>query len=805
MLELLRAARSLRRSPGFAAVVVLTLALGIGGNTAIVSVAHVMFFAPLPFPHSDRLVRIRATNVGPGGEENAFNLRGAEIFALEKSSPFSDLVSMAVQDRTLIGGEAPERISVATYYGDWEQLLGVRPVLGRWFTAEEEHRGDTSGVIAISTELWARRFGSAPDVLGRSITLDSRTLTVIGVLPEGFHFPYTAEAWTPASMVSRSVDDYAVFGRLKDGVEPAAASQALAVVAADLARQFPETYGGARMGLKLWPVRESFVGDQKQPARAIAAVGVFFLLLACFNVANLCLVRSVGRAREMQIRAALGASRWHLIRQNLAETLLLALGGAGLGILLAAYVSPNLVSFVPVVLTRQLNMAVQPIGWFSLAVALVLSLFTTVAAGVLPAVSSATLARAEGAGRSGTRTSRSRGERYLMNALVVLEFTLALALIAGAGLMARNFSSLLHHDLGIDTAHLLSLRVSTTDPRYAPAAAKQRLVDGVLSAAESTPGVSAAGVGTVNPLGGTNWSAPIAIEGREVAGSGATYVVNHRLITPRWFEAMGIRLLQGRAFTDNDNESAPGVAIISRNMAARYWPNGDALGKRVRVNRPGRAWLQIVGVVSNVDDFTGGDGPHETWYLPYAQNAASAAAIDMVLMVRTPGDPRAIQQSVERSIHRTIADVALYDASTLDRYYLDTLSQQRTSSIFISVLAAFGLLLGSLGLYGTLSFTVGERVREIGIRMALGAGRREILRMVMMQGLRLSIFGTVLGMCAALALGRTLASQLSQVKANDPLALVFAAGVLLVVACGAIYWPARRAAKLDPNTALRSE
>ena len=740
------AVRSLRRSPGFSAIVVLTLGLGIGGNTAILAAARLIFFAPLPFAHSDSLVRIRATNTGPSGNQNAFNLRGGEVQLLQQqgnTSPFSSLLALDVEDRTLTGGETPERIGVAGYQGNWNSVLGIKPITGRWFSEEEERQGDQSGVVLISSSLWKSRFGNDHSVIGKSLSLDNRTHVIIGVMPEGFHFPYTAEVWTPTTITSQTVDDFAVFGRLKEGTSISAATQALVPITKALVQQFPAIYS-VGVGLKLWPIHESFVEGEQRGAVALAAVGGFFLLLAGFNIASLLLARSVTRRRELQVRAALGASRWRLIRQNLAETLVLSVAGGAIGVGIATWANPHLSSLIPAVFTRQLNMTANGAIWFSLAVALVLSLLISVVAGLLPAISSASV-NPDGVGRESIRTSRSRRERLLMDSFVALQFTLALALIAGAGLMLRNFSLLAHRELGIDAAHLLTMHVATTSPQYASAAARRNLVEQVVRASEATPGVAAAGVSTVNPLGGTTWTAPIAIEGRETTSTDTTYMVNHRLITPRSLDAMGIRLLQGRILTDQDSETAPGVAVVSQRMARKYWQDGDALGKHVRVNRPGRPWLTVVGIVSDVRDSTDETGPNETWYLPYAQNAETPAAADVVLMVRTPGDPSDVERGVEQNIHAAVKDLALYDASVMDSYYLETLSQRRLVSMLISIVAGFGLLLGSLGIYGTISFAVGERIHEIGIRMALGANRLEVLRLVMLQGLRLVSIAAVDG------------------------------------------------------------
>ena len=620
-------------------------------------------------------------------------------------------------------------------------------------------------------------------------------------MPDGFHFPYAADAWTPVTMVPRSVDDYAVFGRLKPGVSMDGASDALTPVSTALLEHFPNLYS-VGVGFRLRSIRDSLAAERDRPALTLAATG-FFLLLAGFNVASLLIARSVTRRKEVQLRAALGASRWQLIRASLAETLVYSLAGGAAGLLVAEQIHPFLSQVLPSVFGRELGITSQGDPRLSVALALILSAATSLIAGLLPAISSAT-ATSTGMGH-GQRTSRSRRERLWMDCFVLLEFVIALALISGAGLMLRNFSRLAHLDLGIDVSHLLALHVSTSDPRYATAEARQRLAGDLVRAAEAAPGVAAAAISTVNPLGGTTWTAPIAIEGDEVSSRNTSIAVNHRLITPRLFETMGIRVLRGRQFTPADAAGAPGVAIVSRAMAQKYWPGADAIGKRVRNNRPGQPWLEVVGVVSDVRDSTDAFGPKETWYLPYTQNATTSAAADIVLMVRSVHDPRGVEKAVERSVHASNPDLALFDTAALDGYYIDTLSEQRLGSLLIASLAGFGLLLGSLGIYGTLAFSVDERVQEIGIRMALGSGRVQIVTLIMKQGLRLSLIAVVAGLGAAWGMGRLLESQLSEVRPGDPLILAGSAGLLLLVACIAIYVPARRASRLDPMQALRRE
>ncbi len=799
------AIRAIVKRPLFSAVVFGTLALGAGGTTAILLTGYTIFLAPLPFPHPDELVRIRSANTGPTGVQNTFNLHGAEILELQRqgaNGPFSSLLAEEVESRTLTGEGEGNLLRVAAIYGDWRTVLGVAPVQGRWFTPEEGARGNDSGVVLISAALWKSRFGSRADTMGRSITLDGRDKVIIGVMPDDFHFPYVADAWTPTTMTPQNPEDYGVYGRLKPGFTIQGAAGAVAPVSGRLTQIYPSLYTTG-LEFKLTPLRESLVGDQRRPAITLAASAGFFLILASFNIASLLLARSITQRHQVQVRVALGAGRWHLVRAGLAEAMVYSLGGGLAGLLLAVQSAPLLRDVVPSVLTRQLGFTGRGTVALAAGLSIVLGLLTAMLA-FLPALAN-TSARADNANRGGARTGRSHTERRWLDCFVALEFVIALALTSGAGLMMRNFSLLTHRDLGIDASHLLAIRVSTSNPRFAIPDARLKLTGDLVRSAESTAGVLSAAICTVNPLGGNTWSAPVVIEGRELSDSAVTFVVNHRLVTPRFFETMGIHLLQGRLLTAADGPASRGVAVVSLRMARKYWPGADAIGKRVRVNRRDRPWLTVVGVVSDVEDFTDLHGSRETWYLPYAQNANSNAAADIVLMARSVGSPQSVEHAVEQNVHAANRDLALYDSAAMDGYYLDTLSHQRLSSVLIAIMAGFGLLLSGLGIYGTLMFSVGERIREIGIRMALGSTREGILALVLKQGMRLALIASLIGIAAAWAMGRLLASQLSEVRPSDPLTIVGSVVVLLIVACLAIYGPARRAAKLDPIVCLRRE
>jgi putative ABC transport system permease protein len=807
--DLKQSFRSLRMDPGLSVIVILTLALGIGGNAAILGVAEATFFGRLPFPGSDRILRLQASYRRPDGSVSRVTIRSREFNVLREmtasqSGPFSSMVGLEDINETLTGVETPERLTVIRCTPGWSGALALQPILGRWFTSEEEKGGDTSNVAVISHELWQRRFGGAAGALGRTMTLDGRTYSIIGVFPAGFRFPYDAEAWISTSTPPDNTREYAVFGRLKPGLTLLDSEQALNFAAEEVRRQYPDTPAG--FGFAQITLLQNLQDNQENAALALLGVAGFFLLLACANVANLLLARSVARQREEEIRAALGASRWQQMRRRLVESVLLSSAGTVVGFVLAGWMGGWLDALVPSNFTRQLGMRAEPADPRVLFAAAGIGLAGGLLAGLLPALKSAR-AHGEFLARETTRTGRSRREKYLMDAFVVVQFALALALLAGAGMMIRNFGRLTHRDLGFDASRLLTMRVSTSAPRYADAAAKRILVRQIIQQIQSAPGVSAASVTTANPLGPSTWLAPVVVPGQEgsTATAGMSNLVNHRLVTPEFFRAMGIALRRGRLFTEGDNENSAPVVVVSERLAKKFWPNTDAVGQRIRINRTGEQWITVVGVVGDVYDFGEPDSPRETWYLPYAQFANTPAASFVYLMVRSLGDPRSVTRATEQAVWRVDRDLALFDNSTMDRDYLESLSQDRLSAIMISVLAGFGLLLGALGVYGALSFAVGERVREIGIRMALGARRADVLRLMLKQGLTLWLAAAALGLGAAWAVGRLLASQLSEVSPADVLSIAGATVLLLVVAAFATYLPARRAMRVDPMVALRHE
>jgi putative ABC transport system permease protein len=805
--ELAYVLRSLRRDAAFTSIVIATLALGIGGNSLLLGVVKATFFSRLPFPESDRVLRLLVSYRNPDGSRSTVTVRGREYGVLEKvtagaAGPFSSVVALENVSETLTGVDAPQKLTVIHCAGDWLGTLGVKPVLGRWFISGEFPDREDSSVAVLDHDLWLNRFGGSSDALGKSLTLDGRVYSVVGVMPAGFRFPYEAEVWTPVTAPYEAMRDYAVFGRLKPGFTTQAVEGALSAAAEVMRKEYAETASG--FGFTQISLLQNLQDEQQGVGAALLGVAGFFLLLACANVANLLLARSVVRQREEAIRAALGATAWQRMQRYVMEGVVLSSLGTLAGVGLAALLAPEVDALAPSNFVEQLGIHPNPLDYQVVFVSSLLGLISGILVGLLPAVKSAKISD-EWLARASARNGRSRQERRAMRVFVVLQFTLALALLAGAGLMLKNFRRLAHRDLGFDSSRLLSMQVSVSAPRFESAEAKVALVRNILRETESTPGVSAAGVTSMTPLGPGSWWAPVVAAGQEGVFGEASNLVNHRLVSPGFFRSMGIPLLRGRVFTEQDTRTAAPVAIVSERMAKKFWPAAEAVGQRIRVNRAQQPWLTVVGVVGDVQDYLVAGSPRETWYLPYAQFAQTPAAASIYLIMRSNGDPRSIERSVEQAVWRVDPNVALFEISTMDRFYLDSLKQQRLGTWLVGAGAGLGLLLGVLGVYGTLSFSVAARTREIGVRMALGARPRDILWLTIFEGMQLSLFSLVFGVAGALVVGRVLASQLSQVESRDKTTIVMAAVILCGAALIASYLPARHAAEVDPQVALRGE
>ncbi len=796
--------RLLRRSPGFAVPVILTLALGIGGNTAIFSLVNTVFFRPLPLSDPDRVLRLLDSARGPDGHRRTFGMHSQNVDAVQRDGrAFESLVALSGQNLTLTGGDAPERVQVVYRSAGWVPTLTVQPFVGRDFSAEEERKGIDSGVAIVSYALWQRRYGGASSALGSTIQLEDRSYAIVGVFPAGFSFPYEAEVWIPFAVdASDRARDFAVFGRLRNGVTPQQAQQDLDRLTRQIKEQYPETAPG--YAVTSITLRDNLVDHQDATMLTLLCSVGFLLLLASINVANLVVARSVSRAREFTIRAALGANRWRQFRQMLTETVLLALIGGATGLLLAEWLTSFLASLIPSTIGEQLGMANAGMDGRVLTFTLAVSVLTGIVAGIVPAFTTTNAAQSL---KDGGRSSVGDGpaSHRLLNAFIVAQTALAIVLLVGAGLMLQNFQRLQHRTLGFDPHELLTVEFTPPVATYPPGIRRTQLLHRVIDEIERIPGISSVGATTVNPLGGGDWSAPVEIDGHPPASAADVYMVNHRLVSPGLLPSMRIPMVRGRQFTWEDDERRPGVAIVSSEMAKRYWPEQDPLGKRIRIARPNSPWLTVVGIAGNVSDARDPGDPPETWYLPYPQQASVAAAQTVHLMIRSSADPPAIVPDIKRAVARVDPALAIYGISPMETFFSLTLKRERLGAAAMGAFAAFGLLLAAMGVYAVIAFAVLQRTQEIGLRMALGAERRTIVAMVLSRGLRLGLIGLAIGAAGAVVLNRVLVGFLAEITPLEPSVIVVAAGVLLACIFMACYVPARRAAHLDPLAALRSE
>jgi predicted permease len=796
--DLRYALRGLRNSPGFATVAVLTLALGIGANTAVFTVVNGVLLRPLPFPQSGRLFLISCKPPQPLFD-NGPSLSDRHYLEFQRrNQAFEAVATFGQNSVTLTGAGQAVRLPAALVTPSFLPVLRVNPSLGRAFFSEED-RPDRNSVALLSDKLWRSRFGADPETLGRTITLDGVSRKVIGIMPAGFTFPYQAELWLPLAVGDdpHNSSFRPVVGRLQPGVSPSQAQAELEAFANHVTLGPGESRG---MTPEILPLNDLLAGKIRKSLLIFMGAVAFVLLIACANVANLLLMRAASRRQEIAVRAALGASRRRLVRQLLTESTLISLAGAAAGILLAVWGVPALLGLAPKGRIPRID-EIHIDAWV-FALTFGLAIFTGILFGLAPAFHATRRDLRESLNSGGRAVTR--GREGLRSTLVVSEIALALVLLTGAGLMLKSFSRILAVDPGFRTDNVLTITVDL--PRmsvYQTTAQIQAFHTRVLGKLSSLPGVVAAGAVNWLPLRSSLMRGDFHLEGGRPLPP--RYVVDKPAVSPDYFRVMGIRLLSGRVFTEQDTSSAPGVAIVSQAVSRSIWPGEDPIGKRITLEdhpKP-QDWLTVVGVVDDVKQQGLTKKPDPAIYQPYNQAARPFFVSHMTFVVRTTGNPLSVAAAMRGVLQEVDKDQPVQSIASMADVLATTTAEPRFQARLISVFSMLALLLSGVGIYGVLAYSVTERTHEIGIRLALGAAKADIARMVLHRSLTLVTAGVALGLAGAVAVTRVLGAFLFEVKPTDPATFVMVATLLAAVALLAGLLPARRAARVDPLVALR--
>jgi putative ABC transport system permease protein len=796
------AIRNLAKRPGFTAIAVITLALGIGANSAIFSMINGLLIKPLPFPELERVVAIWDKVPSRGVEHNEVAMANYLDWRAQNHS-FDQLALYRWWSTNLTGGDMPERVQGFLVTANFFDVAGIKPIKGRSF-ADDENQPGRDAVAIITYGLWQRRFGADPNVLNKTIMTNGIARTVIGVLPEGFNFPKASEIYAPLQMSpeiiqNRQTHTYYVIGKLKPEASVASAQADIDTIALRLAAQYPQTNIG--LGATVYPIVADTVRMYETVLWVMMAAVGFVLLIACANVANLMLARASVRQREIALRSALGASRWRIVRQLLVESLMIALIGGALGVLVA---------FWGIDLFRTANpgeAAKYAPGWNRIGINLPVLVFTLAVSllsglifGLAPAWQ-ASKPDLNDALKEGGR-QRTAGSHRLRSLLIVFEIALSLVLLVGAGLLGRSFLALLNTNPGFNPNGVLTMNINLPVAKYKDQAQRAAFYSDLVQRVKSLPGVQSAAAVNYIPLGGANSSDDFLIEGAPEPPPGQENDGRYRVCTPDYFQTMGISILRGHGFTDADRSGAKPVVIVNQTLARKYWPNAEAIGKRMRFTGPldKNPWMEVIGVVQDVK--------HELnlpvtadYYLPHAQDPWNA----MVLVARTTVDPGSMAAPITQQVWAIDRDQPVFDVKTMQEVRAISVTLYSFGSVMMAIFAGVALLLAAIGIYGVMAFAVTQRTQEIGIRMALGARSLDVLKLVVRNGMTMAVFGVVAGLAGALALTRVLASLLFGVSPTDLVTFSLVTLGLLGVALVACYIPARRATKVDPLVALRYE
>lgn len=807
--------RMLLTQPGFTLVAIITLALGIGANTAIFSVVNAVLLRPLPYQQPEKLVavwetnKLRALSKGTMSYPNFYDVRA-------RNQSFDQMASYYTTSAALTGIATPINLRSAVVSAELFSLLGNKPERGRWFLPEEGKPGSNTGrAVIISHALWQRQFSKDANIIGRSILLNGKPSNIVGVMPMGFQFPIEAdpiEVWLTSAVDSekpnpkeeatdeqRGAHFISAIGRLKPGVTVEQAQADVSLIAANLEKQYPDT--NTSHGVRLISFHQDIVSDYRSALWIILGAVGCVLLIACVNVANLLLARATARYKEIAVRAALGANRWRVVRQLLTESLVLSLAGGILGLLLAWWGTEVLIRLIPEDVPRLSEIRIDRLVF---GFTLVMSAVTGIVFGLVPALQASkvelTEAMKEGGRAAGTGGARGR----LRNSLVVAEIAIAMVLLVSAGLLLKTFRKLQQVELGFNTDHVLTAVVEIPDARYPKPEQAAAFYKSLVEKVKTLPGVERVSAIVPQPLSGDSYSISFEVEGRNIP-KGEQPSSHFRAISLDYFNTMKIPLVAGRDFTARDDEKSPPVIIVNETFAQKHFPGESPIGKHIKpgISVQGEPkWREIVGVVKSVKHRQPINRDYEPeYYVPHPQVPLGG----MSLIIRTQNEPTGFAAAIQREVSSLDKDVPVYRIKTLDQYLGIAVAQPKFNAMLLALFAGLALLLTAVGLYGVMAYTVAQRTQEIGVRIALGAQTSDVMKMVLRQGVTLAAIGLFIGEIAAFALTRLMGTLLYGVSATDPLTFMVIGLLLTLVTLLACYLPARRAAKVDPMIALRHE
>lgn len=799
--------RTLIKSPGFAVVALLTLALGIGANSAIFSVVNAILLRPLAYQNPEQLVTINHNyqKISLKASVSAFGY----VHYRDNAKSFESIAALTGWAANMTGDGEPERLTGQTVSANFFQMLGREAAMGRTFAPGEDQAGKNR-VLVLSHGFWQRRFGGDPNILSRTLTLNGENYNVVGVMPEGFQFGrelgQIIDLWSPIVFTEQQLSSNSitnefltVIGRLRSGVTQQQAQAEMHTIAASLRQQYMQGADATNWDLLLTSFRELVVGDIRQMLLIVMLVVGFVLLIACANVANLLLARAAARQKEIAIRTALGAGRWRVIRQLLTESLLLSVVGGAIGLLIGYWGVKALISLNADRIPRANEITLD---WRVMLFTFGVAILTGILFGIVPAIQTAKADLHETL-KEGGRSASSATKQWVRSALVVTELALALAVLVGAGLLVKSFMRVQEINPGFNPQGLLTMSLSLPDLKYSEAPQRANFYKQLLGDIRNLPGVQSVGATSVLPLSGGGSSGSFRIEGREIPQGQSMPHGARWAVTPDYYKTMGIPIIRGRYFEERDTADSNQVTIIDESLAKKYWPNEDPVGKRISFEGPAnnRIWREIVGIVGHVKHSDLEGESRAQYYIPHQQRSQQG----MTIVIRTQGDPNSLAGVVRGVVKNADGNLPIFRVRTMDQFVADSMAQRRFAMLLIGIFAGLALLLAAIGLYGVMAYSVTQRTHELGLRMALGAQASDVLKLVVKQGMLLAMIGLGIGVIGALLLSRLMKTLLFNVSATDPLIFVAIAAALAAVALIACFFPARRATKVDPMVALRYE